>query len=166
MFKLVSASLAGPHVPNTTFGQMLRPFWCDDSGTALRALRYRPFTHGDPLPVPDANKSMLSQNHAALSDLNQLLLQNLSDRSATHRGQRGEAAGAVGEEVARSGDHPVWAVSHLGAAGSRVFAFRRHHPCCERLGEKFNIGLSPIAVEFLVHGADDLLRRLVRFQRS
>jgi hypothetical protein len=93
MFKLVSASLAGPHVPNTTFGHMLRPFWCNDSGTALRAFRYRPFTHGDPLPVPDTNESMLPQIRAGLSDPDQLLLQDLSDRSAADRGQRSEVAG-------------------------------------------------------------------------
>jgi hypothetical protein len=85
MFKLVSASLAGPHVPNTTLGQMLRPFWCNDSGTALRALRDRPFTHGD-LAVPDTNESMLSQNQAGLSDPDQLLLQDLSDSSAADWG--------------------------------------------------------------------------------
>jgi hypothetical protein len=32
MFKLVSAGLAGPHVPNTSLGR-------NDSGTALRTLR-------------------------------------------------------------------------------------------------------------------------------
>jgi len=67
MFKLVSAVLAEPHVPNTALRPMLRPFWRNDSGTALRTLRDRPFTHGD------------SQNQAGLSDHHQLLLQDLSE---------------------------------------------------------------------------------------
>jgi hypothetical protein len=47
IFKLVSARLAGPYVPNTALGPMLRPFWCNDSTTTLRTLDHWPVIHGD-----------------------------------------------------------------------------------------------------------------------
>jgi hypothetical protein len=43
---------------------------------------------------------MLSQSHAGLSDPDQLLLQDLSDRGTADGGQHGEAAGAVAQAVA------------------------------------------------------------------
>jgi hypothetical protein len=39
IFKLVSAPLAGPYVPNAAVVYMLGPFWRDNSGTAPRTLR-------------------------------------------------------------------------------------------------------------------------------
>src|SRR5262249_56373668 len=79
MFKLVSAGLAEPHVPNTALRPMLRPFWRNDSGTALRTLRDRPFTHGDPSLSPTPMEACYSQNQAGLSDYHQLLLQHMSE---------------------------------------------------------------------------------------
>ena len=38
IFKLVSAPLAGPYVPNAAVVYMPGPFWRDNSGTALRTL--------------------------------------------------------------------------------------------------------------------------------
>lgn len=38
IFKLVSAGLARPHVPNAVIGKMLGPFWCDEKRTTLGAL--------------------------------------------------------------------------------------------------------------------------------
>ena len=38
IFKLVSAPLAGPYVPNAAVVYMLGPFWRDNSGIALRTL--------------------------------------------------------------------------------------------------------------------------------
>jgi len=55
MFKLVSAGLAGPNVPNTALGPMLRPFWCNDSRTTLRTLGDWSFTHGDSSLSPDTS---------------------------------------------------------------------------------------------------------------
>jgi hypothetical protein len=60
MFKPVSARLAGPYVPNTALGPMLRPFWCNDSTTTLRTLDDWPFTHRDLSLVPDTNEGTLS----------------------------------------------------------------------------------------------------------
>ena len=39
MFKLVSARLAGPYVPNTALRPMLRPFWCNDSTAKQETVR-------------------------------------------------------------------------------------------------------------------------------
>ena len=94
------------------------------------------------LPVPDTNESMLSQNHAGLSDPDQLLLQDLSDRSAADRGECGEAAGAIMEGVVRqcfakasddaraekgSGRTDVRPLGSTTKQGSLAFRFRFLH---------------------------------------
>jgi hypothetical protein len=38
IFKLVSAGLARPQVPNAVIGKMFGPFWCDEKRTTLGAL--------------------------------------------------------------------------------------------------------------------------------
>jgi hypothetical protein len=40
VLKPISASLAGPQIPNTSVRQMLRPFWGNDIRTAVRTLIY------------------------------------------------------------------------------------------------------------------------------
>ena len=78
IFKLVSARLAGPYVPNTALGPMLRPFWCNDSATTLRTLDDRPVTHGDILLVPRHPRNPYLKNQAKLGNPDQLILQDLS----------------------------------------------------------------------------------------
>src|SRR5215468_9858528 len=56
MFKLVSARLARPYVPNTALGPMLRPFRCNDSATTLRTLDDWPGIHGDLSLSPDTHE--------------------------------------------------------------------------------------------------------------
>jgi hypothetical protein len=57
MFKLVSARLAGPYVPNTALGPMLRPFWRNDSTTTLRTLDNWSGIHGDLSQSPTPMKA-------------------------------------------------------------------------------------------------------------
>src|SRR6202040_2103827 len=97
MFKPESARLAGPYVPNTALGPMLRPFWCNDSTTTLRTLDDWPFMHGDlslsPTPMkgrslkksPTPMKGRSLKNRARLRNPHQLLLQDLSDSRAADR---------------------------------------------------------------------------------
>jgi hypothetical protein len=105
MFKPVSARLAGPYVPNTALGPMLRLFWCNDSTTTLRTLDDWPFMHGDLSLSPTPMKGRSLKNRARLRNPDQLLLQDLSDSRAADRGQRGETAGpaAQGLSAARRG---------------------------------------------------------------
>jgi len=95
MFKPVSARLAGPYVPNTALGPMLRPFWCNDSTTTLRTLDDWPFMHGDLSLSPTPMKGRSLKNRARLRNPDQLLLQDLSDSRAADRGEYRQAAGAV-----------------------------------------------------------------------
>ena len=94
-FKPVSARLAGPYVPNTALGPMLRPFWCNDSTTTLRTLDDWPFVHGDLSLSPTPMKGRSLKNQARSRNPDQLLLQDFSDRSATDCGEYSQAAGAL-----------------------------------------------------------------------
>jgi len=94
MFKPVSARVAGPYVPNTALGPMLRPFWCNDSTTTLRTLDDWPFMHGDLSLSPTPMKGRSLKNQARLRNPDQLLLQDLSDSRAADRGEYCQAAGA------------------------------------------------------------------------
>jgi len=94
MFKPVSARLAGPYVPNTALGPMLRPFWCNDSTTTLRTLDDWPFMHGDLSLSPTPMRGRSLKNRARLRNPHQLLLQDLSDSRAADRGEYCQAAGA------------------------------------------------------------------------
>src|SRR5215471_8648759 len=80
MFKLVSARLAGPYVPNTAPGPMLRPFWCNDSTTTLRTFDDWSGIHGDLSQSPTPMEGRYLNNRARLRDHDQLLLQDFPDQ--------------------------------------------------------------------------------------
>jgi hypothetical protein len=74
VFKLVSARLAGPYVPNTALGPMLRPLWCNDSSTTLRTLDDWTVIHGDLLSP--SHEKRCPKNRARLRNRDQLLLRS------------------------------------------------------------------------------------------
>ena len=104
MFKPVSARLAGPYVPNTALGPMLRPFWCNDSTTTLPTLDDWPFMHGDLSLSPTPMKGRSLKNRARLRNPDQLLLQDLSDSRAADRGEHRQAAAVIAPAVKREAE--------------------------------------------------------------